>query len=89
MNFADLVEDERLADGAPCLWKVAQVQSYNEREAYNKGDGGLDGVDEEAHDHAAHHARHARVPAEVLERRSKAWVYNKDTVSTHSSITCI
>ena len=44
------------------------MQQDDENQHQDQSDGGVDGADQEAHDHAANQAQRARVPSEVAER---------------------
>ena len=45
------------------------MQQNNEAQHQHQGDGGVDGADQETHDHAADQTQQTRVPAEVAECR--------------------
>jgi len=70
--LADLVEDERLADGSPRRLEGAHVQHDHQQDEHGDGDRRVDGVDDEAHDERAEQTEQRRVRREAAERRPTA-----------------
>lgn len=64
---SDLVENQRLADVAPAGGGAEVVNQQQQQQHEGDAGRGVDGVDQEHHDGAAHDAQHARVPGEVTE----------------------
>ncbi len=68
---SDLVENKSLADVAPAGGGTEVVNQQKQQQHEGDAGRGVDRVDQEHHDGAAHNAQHARMPGEVTKRGSK------------------
>lgn len=62
------MKNQRLADVAPAGGGTEVVNEQQQQQHEGDAGRGVDGVDQEHHDGAAHDAQHTRVPGEVAER---------------------
>lgn len=62
-----LVENKSLADWTPLSWERAEVKDDGQDQHHNNGRRGVNGANQETHDHTAYQAQSAGVPGKILK----------------------